>query len=326
MKIFLTIALITSFAAYGQSAESPYEELRKDLRIFSKILTTSFGVEDEDLFFHHNRKRDSLVPEDIEYTYLRDQGVVLTIDLGLDDSPFASLGRYRVLNRDIGFRFPELYVWSDSFDFDMDSDSEEHQAEQVEAVREMMEDAFDASKEMADMLREAMVDASEAFQMGMSEEHRTKLKKIQQEYQKALRQAREEANRFQRDYANKNKLSEEERIEAESRIKEYQNRVREMLNQNLANIQDIRNENQEKWEEKLAAFEGTLIDAICDYGGSLNSLPDDEHVTLVLQDADLTEEGSRDRIYVFTKADLIACRNGSITKDSLLQKGRAYAF
>lgn len=65
-----------------------------------------------------------------------------------------------------------------------------------------------------------------------------------------------------------------------------------------------------------------LTDAIgtvaCDYGGTLKSLPDDEHLTFRLR------RGRESAFYVFRKEDLVACRRESIAAPELLSRASIY--
>lgn len=65
-----------------------------------------------------------------------------------------------------------------------------------------------------------------------------------------------------------------------------------------------------------------LTDAVgtvaCDYGGTLKSLPDDEHLTFRLR------RGRESAFYVFRKEDLVACRRESIAAPELLSRASIY--
>ena len=67
---------------------------------------------------------------------------------------------------------------------------------------------------------------------------------------------------------------------------------------------------------------GDLADAIgtvaCDYGGTLKSLPEGEHLTLRLR------RGRESTFYVFPKEDLVACRRESIAAPELLARATIY--
>ncbi|MYE24982.1 MAG: hypothetical protein F4Y01_13740 [Gammaproteobacteria bacterium] len=65
-----------------------------------------------------------------------------------------------------------------------------------------------------------------------------------------------------------------------------------------------------------------LTDAVgavaCDYGGTLKSLPEDEHLTFRLR------RGRESAFYVFRKEDLVACRRESIAAPELLSRASIY--
>ena len=67
---------------------------------------------------------------------------------------------------------------------------------------------------------------------------------------------------------------------------------------------------------------GDITDAVasvaCDYGGTLKSLPDGEHLTLRLR------RGRDSTFYVFRKEDLVACRRESIAAPELLSRATIY--
>ncbi len=77
----------------------------------------------------------------------------------------------------------------------------------------------------------------------------------------------------------------------------------------------------------MAPMVDQVLEALCEYGGTLKSLPRDEYLTLVLADAVRDEKGrARDQIYVFHKTDLLACRDGELTLDQLRNKATSYSF
>ena len=77
----------------------------------------------------------------------------------------------------------------------------------------------------------------------------------------------------------------------------------------------------------MATFEAELLKAICEYGGSLRTLPDNEYLTVILNNAERNERNKTlDRIYVFKKNDLMACRNGEINVEELKTRGQGYSF
>ena len=72
---------------------------------------------------------------------------------------------------------------------------------------------------------------------------------------------------------------------------------------------------EEPTTHDLTAAVGTVA---CDYGGTLKSLPDDEHLTFRLR------RGRDSAFYVFRKEDLVACRRESIAAPELLSRASIY--
>ena len=67
-----------------------------------------------------------------------------------------------------------------------------------------------------------------------------------------------------------------------------------------------------------ADLEALLLQAVCDYGGTLKSLPEDEHLSLRVR------ESTRDVFYVFRFEDVVDCQRGSTTPAKLLEAGVSY--
>ena len=65
-------------------------------------------------------------------------------------------------------------------------------------------------------------------------------------------------------------------------------------------------------------LEALLLQAVCDYGGALKSLPEDEHLSLRVR------ESTRDVFYVFRFEDVVDCQRGSMTPAKLLEAGVSY--
>ena len=67
-----------------------------------------------------------------------------------------------------------------------------------------------------------------------------------------------------------------------------------------------------------ADLEALLLQAVCDYGGTLKSLPEDEHLSLRVR------ESTGDVFYVFRFEDVVDCQRGSMTPAKLLEAGVSY--
>lgn len=75
-----------------------------------------------------------------------------------------------------------------------------------------------------------------------------------------------------------------------------------------------------KQKQKLAQTEQLISQTVCDFGGGLRSLPNNEHITFNV-------EGNNDnQIYVFSKKDILSCNDGKINATQLLDKATKYAI
>lgn len=81
-----------------------------------------------------------------------------------------------------------------------------------------------------------------------------------------------------------------------------------------------------RWGAQLAELETKTITALCNYGGSLRSVPKNEHVTLMLSGAARSERKRQDLVYVFTRQDLADCQSEKLSVAKLKEKGLRYTF
>ena len=78
-------------------------------------------------------------------------------------------------------------------------------------------------------------------------------------------------------------------------------------------------EREARRREQLARIEETLLTALCDYGSTLQNLPNNEHVSLVVENANDDES----RVFVFDKRDITSCQGGA---DALRKSALEYLF
>lgn len=76
--------------------------------------------------------------------------------------------------------------------------------------------------------------------------------------------------------------------------------------------------------QAYAALESLLLQTLCDYGATLKSLPDREHVNLLIENARSENGDEVDRVYVFEKKDLLACQQQSIDLAQLRERTTVY--
>ncbi|MCB1665428.1 MAG: hypothetical protein KDI28_06580 [Pseudomonadales bacterium] len=95
----------------------------------------------------------------------------------------------------------------------------------------------------------------------------------------------------------------------------------------VAQAEQAKQEREQEWQVSLAGLETTLFELSCSYSAALRSLPDDEHLTLVLKGLG-AQDGTRyeDRIHVLDKRDILRCQQGEITPAELQARASTYSY
>ena len=156
----------------------------------------------------------------------------------------------------------------------------------------MTDEQRDAIEEMTDMIR----DRQESIR-----DHQRELRELQRRLRNDEGDSSDIENRIART---------ESDLETETALLEEQNNAYRTFMQ----------EYQEVQEQQIAArnrqAENEILTTLCDYGATLRSLQNDEHISIVLQNyAD-----NRDRVYVFEFADVASCSSA----EQLLQSAISY--
>ena len=81
-------------------------------------------------------------------------------------------------------------------------------------------------------------------------------------------------------------------------------------------------------EQDIEAFEVKLFAILCTYGATLRELPNNESVSIILEDlGDETERSKQsDKVHVVAKADLLQCQSGEMDAVSLLAESTTYSY
>tara|TARA_B110000879_G_scaffold30485_2_gene41603 strand:+ start:4486 stop:5484 length:999 start_codon:yes stop_codon:yes gene_type:complete len=81
-------------------------------------------------------------------------------------------------------------------------------------------------------------------------------------------------------------------------------------------------------EQDIEAFEVKLFATLCTYGATLRELPNNESVSIILEDlGDETERSKQsDKVHVVAKADLLKCQSGEMNAVSLLAESTTYSY
>tara|TARA_R110000772_G_scaffold14417_10_gene41683 strand:+ start:1010 stop:1906 length:897 start_codon:yes stop_codon:yes gene_type:complete len=157
---------------------------------------------------------------------------------------------------------------------------------------------------------------------GMSDEQRDAIEEMSElirDQQESIRDSQRELRDLQRRLRDEetdrsdieNRIAQTERdLEAETAQLEEQNNAYRAFMQEYQEIQ----------EQQIAArnrqAENEIMATLCDYGATLRSLQNDEHVSIVLQNY----TDNRDQVYVFDFADVASCSSA----EQLLQSALSY--
>ncbi len=159
----------------------------------------------------------------------------------------------------------------------------------------MLEEEFEAMEEMREDIRD------------------------QQEEVRDLQRDMRDLQRELRDIEN----DDEDNDEIEGRITELQAQIdleiEELEAQNSAYqsvVQDYRQELEQEEANRNEAAQNTIISTLCDYGNTLRSLQNNEHVTVVMQNV----IDNQDQVYIFDYADVASCSSS----EDLLQSAITY--
>ena len=289
------------------------EKMKKDLSILSKIMKASMS--DEENPWGRRALTDHLSPSQIDTLYLQGQGAVLKVRL--DMGGFTAFGLHAPAWGNLEFPVvpsaPELpefdYGWSDEYD--------EQLLAVQESVEELAEDAIDAMDGVSGVLAEAPLPSSE---------NESELRKLRDEQRDRVKEIRRKTLELRKSMRGKEQLTEAETQKMKEEIQRYQSQLKQANSEYSEKLKKVREEQKKVWSGKLDQFESKLLDTVCEYGGSLRELPDNQFLTLILENADRSGERARDRIYVFKKSDLLACREGRLSKDALKSKSAQYSF
>lgn len=280
----LVLALLTASAACAAAAQPPehLDALEREMRIMKKVFAAAL--------------RDAEGPRarvgDVQVGYLAEQGVL--IDVSLRRGWFGSY--HRVV--------------------EIDADG-------------------DVSMAMPSMVRDILLDLEiplgpiDAEEMEALREERRELNRERRELRGKLRELRRQAPLDDAGKAELEKLrGEQEALRAEH------DALRADLRDQYAQVHVVRgtagdgerdgdgNEREAgdaSGENTPPAFDAALVGAICDYGPTLKSLPEDERLSVQVR------HRGRNAFHVFTFADVLECAAGDLTPAELHEQAIVYA-
>lgn len=306
--LLISSASFAAATSVDKSTEA-YAGMYKQLSIMSDIIKSS--VTDKS-------SRQSSKINSIQSTYLRGQGVVFTISSAAGDRHW---GHY---NFNFSMpelpEFPEMPVapiapevnqdFHEKYDIDVNktvTQALESAAVGYERVMEVFESNRDQTRELREEQRELAYNLRDVerekrdlnYQLSRASDER------KAELKQELIQLAEQEEKLQASQRKLTQLTKE--VVAEQQAKQVQ-----------------RSKERAQYYQQLAV---TLTETLCLYGNGLKALPENEHVSLILQSAGAKSGGRyKDSILVFSKEDIASCSADNISAAKLMSKGQAYQF
>lgn len=309
-----TRAIIPSLLAMSvaQVSANEYDEMQKQLDIMSKIIKSSTGADD--------RARRGHKINGVESVYLKGQGVVFTVNSSSNSNHWG--------NYNFKFVLPEMPAIAPT--------APVPPVPPIGSAHEMDEEA---QIEIEKSVAEAMEYAAETYEKAIESLHedRERYRDIRNEQRDASYEIRD-LEREKRDIEFQLRRADEaSKSELKSKLKELEKekekhkKVLEELSlkaKELQKVQLAKRAAQEK--ERVTYYQGLtnkLAEAFCLYGNGLRALPKNENVSLIIKSAGEKEHGRyKDKIFVFSKKDILSCSADNISVAKLVEKGQGYEF
>jgi hypothetical protein len=306
MNLFIRAAVFA--ACIGASivafADIDYERIKKDVTVMTQILKSAFAAEDK-------RMRGVR----IEGIYLAEQGAVFKIQAPRALSGYSFRfedgdGEYEFISDDEVFINVPMIVSEALSNVaitleGMSSLEDLEDLEQLEELRELeRHEVHRQDRETRAAVRDIAREARE-------------IEREISEYRIELIHAEDDEKReINKTIADLDKRLVETEKKQEELEKVLTQRVKIVKERRVA----LREKALEAQKEQFKKVEGTIMQALCDYGTTLRYLPDDEHISVVLEQVPSSDDR---QIFVFDKDEVTDCRSGS---DKLAEKSTRYVF
>lgn len=305
-----TAAALTVSAASWANAQQR-EALTKQLDIMESIINTAIGHEQG-----NDRSRSWAERSPIESTYLAGQGVVYRVNFGsrmqrfgMPVPPMPPMEHLEFIEVDqLAPRIEKVVEIADG---------DQRRVEVILDSKDIHIDGddihFEEGVTFSDELRQAVTTMREA-----AEEMRD-ARRVIRDLSRVDKEASESAR----------KQSEQQLAQAKVKLEQAQQRMeaaRAELRRSQGQIEQRTSarmeELQQQRAERVANFEKTFVQTLCDYGSTIRDLPNNEHISLIIIGAG---DNDGDKIHVFSKKDVANCKGEKGASD-LLSKATSYSF
>jgi len=298
MNIYQTFkisAIASCLALTSQIAiAADYSRAEKELRIMSNIFDTSISESK----VQNNRHRFPGSTRTTDSTYLAKQGMVFTF--GFSQSRFGDANDWQAFGEGIGQLVGSITSEIAHSFSDIDSPVAPVAPVAPRAPRNIFSDHG----------WEEQVEAYEEFQENM-ENMRDEQRDKREEVRDIQRSIRDMERRARREEVDTKKLA-----TTKTKLKEKMKTLDKKMKQYEKSMKQYRNKKVAKVKQSNKNKSDLIISTLCDYGATLRSLENGEHVTLIFSNF----ENNKDQIYVFNYKDVKSCSS----KDKLIKKAVSY--
>lgn len=261
--------------------------LKKNADILQTILQTAFKD-------NENSRLSSL-----QYSYLTGQGLLFQASSG-----GRHIFQFRNMSIPAAPVAPVPPLPGGEFEFEFDSSDIEKITEAAEEMAEQMQDQHRQTYRIAEKQRTIERELRDTERDKRDIEFNKNLTRLDKEQQQELQMLQQ-----------KTKLLEEKLAEVAKEAELSRKQLEEQRAKQLA-------EQQQQTAAMVKAVGEKFSQVLCDYGASLRDMPDNEYVTL-----QVNNRGSEGRYYwVVKKAEINQCMTGKIKAKDLLARTSSYQF
>ncbi|MCB1051810.1 MAG: hypothetical protein H6510_13425 [Acidobacteria bacterium] len=292
----LTLFFLTAASAVVDSPQN-MDAIKRDIAIIERVFETAFEV-------NHDRNCDECDELNVSVSghYLAHQGLLLVVD---QDNIFPRIRMPRIAP----IRMPRNV----NINFNQDIDQDE--------IDEIVQEAMESAQESMEMAREVF---HESFFFD-NEDSRREWQTMRNDFEKQMEQVRAKMKTLRETRNKEGNLSEAERKKWQEEMDQARAQMDAASKKYAEKMEVLKKKESEMWNKRQSKFETQIADILCDYGSSIRSIPEDQFITVILREVVYDDEGDRnDKVLVFKKSDLTACRDGKFSKNELLQRATQY--
>jgi len=272
-KSVLTVASLLTVLTFGVNAkEQDFSRAQKELKIMSTIFQTSLAEQ-------KSEQRRFLSSRETKATYLAKQGMVFSFNFGRNS--FSGAEDWEAFGEGIGDLVGSVA------------------SEVGVALGEAFAEAPEAPELAYNLERqfEAYGERIEAIEM--LKEHNNAQREEVREIQREIREIERNKDRVN------SKKDEHKRLK--EKLEKKVDVLKDKMSEYKKSMSDYRKKRDEKYTKNSKTKSDTIVSTLCDYGATLRSLKNDEHITLIFEN--FTD--NKDQVYVFDYDDVRSCDKAS---------------